>query len=253
MTEGKFTKEQYAAKIAALLAKAESTTSEAERDALIEKATALQLKYVIDSAMLGVAQAGQRPKPEEIISAKFCEERNTPLIKAKRELINGIALTNRCRPLIGVGRAYIIVYGFESDVQFVQGLYNALIIHMQRSLAEEERRAGFGTVRGGRKELAAFRVSFAHAYARRIYARLLEIQKSQAQQADNETPGAALALRDRGAEVARYVKPLSGRASTYPSGANANAAGAVAGSSAADRADLGRKRVGEANRPAIGL
>src|SRR5919198_2457620 len=81
--------------IQALLAKAESAAAlgnEHERDAFVEKATSLQLKYAISDAM--AARSGARVK-QDIKWRDFCTESNTPLIKAKRILINSIATHHR--------------------------------------------------------------------------------------------------------------------------------------------------------------
>lgn len=236
--------QKQAERIAALLAKAESTDSQHERDSLIEKATALQFKYAIDEAMLAVS--GQETT-DTIGKIKLCEERNTPLIKAKRELATGLAYLNRSRPFLGYKRSYIQIIGFESDLRFIQQMYNSLLLQMQTEMARDERDVYSDNIK-------AWRVSYAHAYVRRVIERMRLIQQQAKRDAEAETPGSSLVLVDKAGRVDHWIAEQYGptrKGKSIPTNAGSSYAGASAGRRAADRADLGGKRV-SGSRTALG-
>lgn len=239
---------RLAAKVAALLAKAEATDYEPERDALLAKASALQFKYTIDQAMIEEVVGRSQQRYEQVIRAEFCTERNTPLIKAKRELINVIAENHRCEAvLLMPGRRAVVVVGFESDVQFVTMMFNSLCLQMQNALVQAE-----GSV--SKEERSSFRVSFAHGYVLRLYHRFQEISKQQREEA-RKTTGAELALYSRAVEVQNALHnyfELTKRAS-YPTDQRSHAAGRQAGYQAGGEADLGAgNRLGTSEQRALG-
>lgn len=238
--------QKQAERIAALLAKAESTEHQAERDALIEKATAMQFKYAIDEAMLGAS--GQQTN-DVIGKIKLCEERNTPLIKAKRELATGLAYLNRSRPFLGYKRAYIQIVGFESDLRFIQSMYTSLLLQMQTEMARDERSYGDAAV-----TVKAWRVSYAHAYVARVLQRMRLIQAEAKRDAEASAPGSSLVLVDKAGRVDNWIAEQYGPTRSgkrIPTNAGSSWAGASAGRAAADRADLGGKCVG-GSRTALG-
>lgn len=225
--------QKQAAKIAALLAKAESTEHQAERDALIEKATALQFQYSIDEAMLSAAG---KATTDTINSIKLCEERNTPLIKAKRELACGLAFLNSSRPFIGYKRAYIQVIGFESDLRFIQAMYTSLLLQMQTEMARDEKDVPSW------ENVKAWRVSYAHAYVRRVINRMHAAQQVAKKVAEDSVPGSSLVLVSKAAQVDHYVGPTR-KGKSIPNNAGKSLSGADSGRRAADRADIGQRGV----------
>lgn len=265
MTEdqGKQTSQAQAARrIAALLAMAEDAAknnNEALRDTYLEKASALQLQYVIDEAQLA-AERGKDHKKEEIIWAEFCQESNTPLIKAKREMITTLAGTFRGRAVLMAEykqsgkdaklkldrRAKIRVYAYESDLAFITMMYTSLVLQMQSMMAADEKIETFRLP--DRKQMNGWRVSYAHAWVRRVYSRLLADKARQEREATAAAPGTALVLRDRKQDVDNMMNTTFGklRSSRYKDGAGANAAGQAAGRAAGDRADLNNKAKVEA-------
>lgn len=244
---------KLAAKIQALLAQAEGEAAagnEAARDTFLDKAAALQLKYAIDDAMLA---AGADDK-DELAQADFCTESNTPLIKAKRELINGLAHWNRGKAVMmgewkqtkGGSRKYdrrakIRVFAHQSDLDFITMLYNSLILQMQTMMAADERQAQY---RSSWRATAAWRVSYAYGWVRRVVGRIAEAARRNEAQAEAGTPGTALVLVDRTALVQAHVDGLFGKLKSAKYRIDDKSAdGRAAGRAAAERADLGNKKV----------
>jgi hypothetical protein len=282
-------RERMAAKIAALLASAETAAkdgNETLRDQYLGKASALQLKYAITDAML------KQEDQERILYQDFCRESNTPLIKAKRELIAGLTSLYRGKAHMGVElkkdnegnilwrngrpmynkRAYVRVYAHESDLQFISMMYTSLILQMQTMMATDEKKAirvepcptCMGKLRWVEDQWAceecedefadndiesgkvtnAWRVSYAYAWVRRVYTRLLATQQRQEVAEKATEPGTALVLADRKAVVDKYVTDQVGKLkkASYRSDDN-NFEGRIAGYEAGDRADIGQKKV----------
>jgi hypothetical protein len=253
---------KLADKIQKLLALAESEAAagnEAARDTLIAKASALQLKYAIEDAML---QAAGKAGTDELVEADFCTESNTPLIKAKRQLINGLALNNRgnavmlgdFKPKRGGGRrwdnrAKVRVYAHQSDLDFITALYNSLLIQMQTMMAADERNRFIGSSPAERKLVASWRVSYAYAWVARVLERIREAKQRNEVAAEAGQPGTALVLRDRTAIVEAHVAglfPKLGKAKYRHD--DHSQAGRLAGRAAAERADLGGTKVGSGNK-----
>lgn len=249
---------KLAARIQALLAQAEGEAAignEAARDAFLEKASALQLKYAIDDAMLKATGA---QGTDELTHADFCTESNTPLIKAKRQLIAGVAMYNRGHAIM-MGewqdklrssgrkwnhRAKVRVFAHQSDLDFITMLYNSLIIQMQRVMARDEEQ--FRRYRMPPKEgWQAWRVSYAYGWVGRVVDRIMEAKWRNEAKAEVTQPGTSLVLRDRSALVEAHVAEI------FPKLRKANYRkddhsedGRKAGRVAAEEADIGGKKVG---------
>lgn len=223
--------------IVALLAKAERTDNEHEREAYLAKAQELQTKYAIEQGMIDRAR-GDQTATETIVQARFCEERNTPLIKAKRNLVMWLAEVNNCFPVMGYRRAYMEITGFESDVRMVQNLYSSILLQLQTAMQAAERRGEpVGTV-------ASWRVSYAHAYVRRVGNRLLAAKHAATSGADS-APGSALVLVNRADRAKTHAEEVYGglrKGRRIPTSDN-NAAGREAGYRDGNRADLGGERL----------
>lgn len=255
---------RMAAKIAALLAQAEGEAKAGNHEAVqvfLDKASALQLKYAIGDAQLPKGDAGK----EKIIYADFCREANTPLIKAKRELINGLAILNRGKAFLSGEyrkdangnvlytthrgkygpvydkRAKMRVYAHESDLRFIEQMHTSLTLQMQTFMAADERHEELLVGKG--RVANAWRVSYAYGYVRRLYTRMAEAKRRAEQSAETGQPGTALVLVDRQAlvvaEVERWAKLSKGGYRVDDDGS-----GTAAGREAANRADLGGTKVG---------
>lgn len=249
--------ERWAQRIQAILALAEREEDEGRRDALLEQASALQLKFAIADTALRV---GERRGAEEIVFKDFCGESNTPLIKAKRILINIIALHHRGRAVM-MGewkdgpkgrkldrRAKVRVWAHESDLQFITVLYTSLLTQMQRMMATEE-----AALFGNRKVPQAWRVSYAHGWVERIQARLQEIKERTERAATQGEPGTALVLRDRQGAVHHHVASAIGETKKTRYRINdTDRAARQAGYTAGGLADLGQRGVPDGQRRQLG-
>lgn len=261
-------KSRMAAKIAALLAQAEGEAKAGNHEAVqafLDKASALQLKFAIEDAQLPKGDTGK----EEIVHADFCQESNTPLIKAKRELINSLAILNRGKAVM-MGeyrrdasgelifkthrgkygpvydrRAKVRVYAHESDLRFIEQMYTSLILQMQTFMAADEKvEAQRVTISGATSMPNAWRVSYAYGYVRRLHGRMKEVKARQEREANQGTPGTALVLADRQALVVAEVTRQAGQLRQSGYRIDDNGSGRSAGRAAADRADLGDAKLG---------
>lgn len=239
--------EKAAAKIAALLANAEDAAKRGalgERDVFLQKATALQHKFAVDQVLL--EQQGKQ-EAEEVLSAEFCREANTPLVKAKRQLVTSLATLYRgTAALCGEWdpvkrkmnkRAYIRVWAHRSDLEFITQLYTSFILQMQTEMARDEKLSH-------EKITNAWRVSYAHAWVQRVYYRLWDLKKAQDRDTASTGTGAELVLRSKADIVHQYASREVGgfaKGRRMPI-SDKDPRGRAAGDAAGRRADLGQKR-----------
>ncbi|MGD9729243.1 MAG: hypothetical protein AB7L09_22035 [Nitrospira sp.] len=232
-----------AATIAKLLATAESFAREGNEttaQAYIDRASQLQLKYMIEDSDIRQA-AGKDRVEEKLVSVRVRGvDKGSQFIKARRELVTGLAFVFHCQITLTTDRARMSLWGYESDVQFVQTLFNSLSIQMISLMDDDVRR----TYR--RPVDRSWRTSFAHGYARRVYARLKASRAAQETEAGTTTPGASLVLRSRSEAVQAWFGQQAGlrRGSVYKNTSTRSADGYYAGQAAGDRADIGNVRVG---------
>lgn len=236
--------------ITKLLAKAESTTPE-EAEALIAKAQDLATKYAIEQSIIEQARAASGQAPQEGFKRiRLCTERNTKLIKAKRQLVQWLGQVNNCFVVLGHRRAYMEVTGHESDVIMLEHLFASLLLQMQRAMGQAEVR---GEAVG---PLEGWRVSFAHGYVNRVGNRLEQAKNTRVRTATGEGTGTALVLRNR-AQVAKefaeeYYAGTLAKGRKIPTN-DSNPWGRMAGDQAGRNADLGGDRLGAStNRREIG-
>lgn len=233
-------------KIRALLELAENESTEEARATFLEKAQALMLTHRIDEA---TARASGKTNVGSVDGQIwFREEKTSLLIKAKRELLSGLAILNNCKVISHgpSGRDYMTLVGFESDRKAVSLMFASIMLQLQTDMATQER---FNRVSG---TLRGWRVSFAHGYGRRVYARLRDAQARQMASHESTTPGTALVLRDTSALVAdRFQQMFPDTINRKTKLSINNRAGYAAGDAAGYRADLGGSRVGGTPRKMI--
>jgi hypothetical protein len=233
-------------KIRALLELAENESTEEARATFLVKAQELMVKHSIDEAMIRAAGGNEIGGVDGEIW--FREDKTSLLIKAKRELLSGLANLNRCKLISHgkSGRDYMTLVGFESDRKAVAMMFTSVMLQLQTDMSTQER---LGRVSG---PLRGWRVSFAHGYGRRVYARLRDAQARQMASATDARPGSALVLRDQSALVAdRFQQMFPNTISRKTSLSINNREGYAAGDAAGYRADLGGFRVGGTDRKMI--
>jgi hypothetical protein len=228
-------------KIQKLLALAERTTNEVEAATFLAKAQELQEAYIIEQHEL--IRDGQAEQ-ESIGFVVTLEGKSTPLIKAKRELIWGLAALNRCQSTMAHDRSWVRIYGFDSDREIVLSMFNSIMLQLQTALAVAEKAEYtplIGTLKG-------WRVSFAHGYVRRVLARLQAAQAARTRDAERvATPGAELVLVNRAQLVKNHLDdavPNLKKNSSYKTDAFGNSAGYGSGDRMGQTADLGGTRLG---------
>lgn len=193
-------------KIQALLAKAESTDSSFEAEALIAKAQELMTRYSIDEAVLRSAKKSTDRQPATV--SEF--DVPGPYAKAKSTLLGRVARNNGCRIVQGsrLNRDQslrIYLAGFPSDIARVQGLYTSLLIVAQTDMVRERRLNQ--TVHG-----KSFAHSFWLGFAQRINTRLKEMAQAITNTVQSEGGASvALALVDRKEQVDLAVNDRFGR------------------------------------------
>ena len=215
-------------KVRALLAKAESTTFPEEAEALSAKAQELMARHSIDEAMVGAAE-GTSDTPG---AARLAVDE--PSAATKAVLLSVVASTNHCRAVWSRDLAFSTVFGFESDLAFVEILYTSLLVQATSAMFA----AGPQIDRSGRSRTRSFRRSFLLAYADRIGHRLREA----------ETASRAAAAEQYGGSL---VPVLAGRADAVKAACDEafptvvrrtmgarSSAGWAAGRAAADLASL---------------
>jgi hypothetical protein len=216
------------ARVRALLAKAESTTFAEEADALTAKAQELMARHAIDLAMLD-ASAPLHGSPE----ARRVHL-DDPYVDAKSSLLSAVARENRCSSVFSPGFGFSTIFGFDSDLDFVELLFTSLLTQATSSMVAADRQVD----RNGRSRTRSFRQSFLISFAHRIAERLREANETATRQAQADLGDAFLpVLATRAVQVENLVEAtftnLRSRKVTI-----SNEAGWHAGREAADSATL---------------
>jgi len=217
-------------KVRALLAKAESTTFDAEAEALTAKAQELMARHRVDRAVLEHDLQGSRSAP---IGRRIAVD--DPYAEAKALMLGEIAAANGCHAVWSKGLGFTTAFGFADELDAVEELFTSLLVQAAVAL----RREGSKLDRDGRSRTTRFRRSFLVAYGVRIGRRLRETVVATVTAADAETSVALvpiLAERDAAAKrAASAAFPEAGLVSPSASDGEGWYAGTLFG----DRADLG--------------
>lgn len=184
-------------KVRALLAKAESTTFDAEAEALTAKAQELMTRYRLDRAVLDRNRPDQeRPEP---VGRRILVD--NPYADAKATLLSAVARPNGCRAVWAKPFRHCTVFGFPDELEAVEELFTSLLVQAEGALLRE----GSKTDRRGRSRTKQFRRSFLVAFAHRIGQRLHEAVDDTVAAATAETGTAlvpVLAAREEATEAA---------------------------------------------------
>jgi len=216
-------------KIRKLLAKAESTDSEAERDALNARANELIAKYGIDEAMA----AQGRPSGDDM-AAKEYEIHGDYADEIARLLVRlGVALG--CEGILTYSGATII--GYLADIERLEVLYTSLSLQMHSGAVRVE---GSISVRRG------WMIGFAETVALRVR----EAEARAKQDAGGDGSPTALVLASRGLAVRKAFNEEFPH--TTRSKSRVNMGAYADGAAAGRRADIGGKRVGDSRRALAG-
>ncbi|WP_409484233.1 DUF2786 domain-containing protein [Arsenicicoccus dermatophilus] len=226
------------ARVRQLLAKAESTTYEAEAETFTAGAQALMARHSIDHALLAATAAGSgsaadgRPDGRRL----WIE---TPYVREKVLLLGVVADANRARSVWAKEDGYVTLLGFGPDLDAVETLYTSLLVQATRAMHGEGRRQD---AYGGSRT-RSFRQSFLAAFATRIGERLAEVTAAETEQAavDAQERGGqelvpVLAAREEAVES--YLGEVFPQLRTVSMPLGRDREGCVRGRRAADRAAL---------------
>jgi len=123
-------RETILGRVQKLLSKADSTTFDEERDALIAKADALMIRYAIEQSEI---DEHSKEKREEIILHRVSFG-TSPIQGQLVDLASAVATHVRCKMLVyGSGRTVGFV-GFESDTAYAEMLVTHLWLQMSAGL-----------------------------------------------------------------------------------------------------------------------
>ena len=236
-------------RVAALLAKAESTTFPDEAEALTAKAQELVTRHAIDMAAVD-AERGRGP---EVAGRRIGID--DPYARARVTLLSEVAMANRCRAVWSQAFGFATVFGDEGDLDAVEMLFTSLLVQATRAMVADGpsgRRPGPAAGSATR----SFRQSFLVAYARRIGDRLRQASEAAVAEADaaagrGDGAGAMLPVLARRADAAEAAASAAfPKVKTFSTTAR-DPRGWAAGQQAADRADLGlRGSLGDRERRA---
>ncbi len=230
-------------RIRGLLAKAESTTFEAEATALTAKAQELMTRHAIDAALLQrrSGRVGDRPIMVRVPV-------DAPYVDAKCLLLQTVAAAGRCQAVAMTELGLSTVVGFADDVAAVELLFTSLLLQAQTALEEAARAAPAGT----RARSQSYRSAFLQAYAGRIGQRLDEINAAVFADADPDEAEVFLpVLRSRADQVDDLVDERFGALTTSRVRGGFDAAGWASGTVAGDNARLDSGQLDDPVAPGV--
>lgn len=149
--------------VRALLAKAESTDSEHEAEALYAKAQELITRHAL-AQLLDEEQVSTDAR-SPIVRRVWLD---APYVAAKAGLVAAVASANRCRTAFAQRHDFIVVVGATSDLDAVELLSTSLLVQADLAMA----RHGSRSAADGLSRTRSFRQSFLASYATRIGERL---------------------------------------------------------------------------------
>jgi hypothetical protein len=175
-------------RVRALLAKAESTTFDAEADAFMGKAQELMARYAIDVAMVAASSARSgAPSLTAGVQARRLHL-DDPYAPQKAQLLGAVASVNGGRVVWHDGWGFATVMGFPVELDLVELTFTSLLVQMTKAMAT----AGSG---GGRTRSPAFRRAFVLSYGQRIRERLEEARRRASDEASEHYGGALVPVQ----------------------------------------------------------
>lgn len=205
--------DRYVERIGALLAKAESTDSEHERLALIEKAQHLAAKHSIDLAVAAArTPSGAAPALEVDRFVFSDEQQNRNLKKHLVTLMCVIAASNDIRVDVLPSSVGVVMYGFAGDLLACKTLWSSLSVQMVAEASTWIRTGAWRSQvmlredRWGRPEAVPMdarvaRSGFYTGYVGRIGDRLAAARAAAEREADEEYAAEAAPASYAGGEL----------------------------------------------------
>lgn len=224
------------ARVRKLMDKAEATSNVHEADAFSRKAAELIARHRIDPASLADTDR------DDLAIREIALGRGA-YVRARLALLMAVAEAHDSRVVFAATPTGTVAYvaGRSSDLDLVEVMYTSLHAQAAARMSMEHRATAAATQRHRR--------SFLFGYADRV-AKSFDDARRNARAASPESGDADVAGRsparlEQRDQVDRFVAERFGRVRAARSAAGAEVGGWTAGSAAAERADLGRKRVAE--------
>ena len=225
-----------------LLDKAARTDNVHEAEAFAEKAAALVAEHRISIEQIDESRRGERRPDDPLDVDEYVIGRGS-YVRARFALLDGIGVANDVKVVYQTGPQGMVAFaaGHRSDLDVVAMTFASLDQQAATQMAAIRRRTGSATQR--------YRRAFLFGFADRIREILAESRRAVEESvAAAEAPGVAVALRERTERVEEHVTETWGRIRSARPPEPVNAQGWSSGAAAADRADVGRRRVGERGR-----
>ncbi|QFG04723.1 hypothetical protein SEA_CHICKENKING_54 [Microbacterium phage ChickenKing] len=227
--------------IAQLLAKAESTTPE-EAEALMEAASKMMAKYMIDQATIDARRAKKGEATEKIVEVRldFTGAYRGEMLNLCSNVVHGLGTLRGMQYTGGKGKVFSFwLVGFESDVAQAQVLINSL--QLQAAVAVRAWWKEGKLVYGGRSsyDQEKARRSFVHGFGTGVGTKL---RAARAEAVSEAKAGTELVLVNRKDKVDSYME---GKATRKARQRNATGQDGAAGMGfrAGQQANTGEKSV----------
>ena len=178
--------ERILARVRMLLAKAKSTTFEAEAETFTAGAAALIVRHRIDEALL--AETDQQAARDGAQARRIGID--NPYEQPKVQLLGAVAHANSCRAVWSKELGFATVIGFPSDLDGVELLFTSLLVQATRTMTATGQRS----VQGAHRRSRTFRSSFLTSFAMRIGERLRQTTAQEEERVGAER-GAATGSR----------------------------------------------------------
>lgn len=201
------------ARISALLRKAENTDNQHEAEAYMAAAQRLATTTSIDLAVAR-AHAATRSKAQEptqrTVTIGTAGSRG---LRTYVQLFVVIAAANDVKCDVASNSTFVYAYGFAEDVDATHALYAGLVGQMVKASKDY-------LATGGHKPTPTItaRLNFQLAFGARVGQRLAEAREEARQDATREaedTPGTAIALRNKDLELKSYYRQASQARGTW--------------------------------------
>lgn len=217
-----------------LMDKAAATSNIHEADAFSHKAAELVARHRIDPAAL-VERSGDELTIREIALGRGA------YVRGRLALLMAVAEAHDARVVFGATPDGTVAYvaGHTNDVDVVEVMYTSLHSQAASQMSAGRRATSAAT--------QSYRRAFLFGFADRVAKSFDEVRMA-AEAASPSTVGVdgggqSLARLERGRRVDEFIGQRFGRIRTARSAAGADVTGWSAGSVAAERADLGRRRM----------
>lgn len=230
--------------IAKLLKKAERAGTPEESETFFAKAQELMAKYAIDAMTVHAAMNAGDKDPLGPLCRRIIKV-SSSYATADASLVNVIALANDCKVLFDRHGKSAWLYGYETDCLNVELLYTSLLLVVSKQALAYGRESKLTGMK-----LYVARRSFREAFAARINTRLQKARKD-AFKAYEDMGGNPLApmVQSKKDAVEKFCDPAGKPKKTRT---QYDFRAGLAGTAAADKADLGGPRLGGKVSGAIG-